>query len=115
MGFSTKHVMKNAAQINDVWRENPEIMIETTSFSKFEADVESIKATGEIIKNKIHELKGLQLDYYNKVGNLKPIITRFRSYICYKFGKDSIQYEQSGCKRSSQRKSPKRKASSTTP
>jgi hypothetical protein len=115
MGYSTKKVMEDAAQIDYVWHENPDIVIETTTLEKFDAEIDSIKAKEETIKNRLQELKGLQDDYYDQIINLRPVITRFRSYIRGKFGPNSKQFEQTGCKRSSERKPAHRKPAPTTP
>ena len=99
----------DAHKIATVWKDNPKLDLgETVGLKDFQQSISDTETADADYVTKALDFTAAKILLQQKVRELRALITRARSGFRAQYGPDSTQYEQSGAKRSSQRKKPTR-------
>lgn len=119
---SAEAVLNNAASIEKVWAANPDLKLgrdgEAITLADYRANIQALYDYNRQIADLRHTLEGLKDRRDEAAMRLNGYNTRALSAIRGIFGPDSIEYDQAGGVRTSERKRPTRKkvnAEVTTP
>ena len=80
------------------------------TLAAYEARKEAVKKKNDAYNTKLSELDGLLNEIESDEGSLDELSTRMLAAVGVKYGKDSDEYEKAGGTRTSDRKTPARKA-----
>ena len=104
-------ILFDAERLIQVWTENPTFTMGNITLEIFKAAVNKLREFRKARDEMRVRLTGLINDTNDQKDEVDELVTRGRSGIKSAFGLDSVQYEQVGGTRQSDRKSPKRRAS----
>ncbi len=113
----TKHpfdkVVPESEQIARVWAENPSFSLGEVTLANLQTKITELRQKRDQIESLRTQLTAHNNDFKQRSAELASINTRARSGFRAMFGPDSTQYEQAGGTRSSERKRPKAKKTTT--
>ncbi len=117
---SVEVVLNDAASIEKVWKANPDLKLgrdgDAVTLADYEASIQTVNDLNRQIADLRHALEGLKDRRDDAAARLSGYNTRALSAIRGIFGPDSIEYDQAGGVRTSERKRPtRRKASAEVP
>ena len=111
---SADKALTDASGIEKVWKANADLKLgkgdETVTLAKYQASVKAVTDLNKSIEDARHELDGLLDNRDDAASLLAGYNTRALSAVRGIFGPDSSEYDQAGGTRSSERKTPTRKA-----
>lgn len=110
---SAVDVLANSAQIATVWGDNQDFKLGALTLTDFQEVSDELRNLHQTVEAKRTELIGLISTRDDKANAVNDLVTRARSGFRATYGADSIQYEQAGGTRQSERKRPARKAKAT--
>ena len=102
-------ILTAARTIKAVWMANPDFKMGKIGLRDFIASYDTAQEKAREYARKRVVLNGLKSERDDTVGELNTLLTRFRSGMRSYYGPDSVQYAQSGARRASERRSPRRK------
>jgi hypothetical protein len=106
-------VLTDAASIEKVWAANPDLKLgrdgEAITLTDYRASIQALNDFNRQIADLRHALEGLKDRRDDAAARLNGYNTRALSAIRGIFGPDSIEYDQAGGVRTSERKRPTRK------
>ena len=112
-GKSFDDIINEAEQIARVWTENPTFTLGDITLEQFKAAIDTLRANRNTTNEQRTSLTAAVNDANAQAVLVTGLITRARSGIRAAYGPDSTQYDQAGGTRSSERKRPTRRATST--
>ena len=104
-------ILFDAERLIQVWTENPTFSMGSVTLEVFKAAVEKLREFRKLRDELRVRLTGSINDTNDQKDLVEELVTRGKSGMKSTFGLDSVQYEQVGGTRQSDRKSPKRRAS----
>ena len=111
---SADKALTDSSSIEKVWKANPDLKLgkgdETVALADYQASIKAVGDFNDQIDTLRNQLNGLLDQRDNAASDLSGYNTRALSAIRGIFGPDSAEYDQAGGTRSSERKTPTRKA-----
>ena len=113
--YSFDSVIADSEQIARVWAENPTFTLGEVTLTSLQSKITDARQRRDQVESLRTQLTALTNELNEQTSEMASIVTRARSGFRAVYGPDSSQYEQAGGTRSSERKRPSSRKSSTTP
>jgi hypothetical protein len=112
--YNVDAVISDSEQIARVWTENPTFTLGEITLPNLQSKITDLRQKRDRIETLRTQLTALNNEVQEQTAELAGINTRARSGYRATYGPDSSQYEQAGGTRTSERKRPSSKKSTST-